>query len=107
MRWLVWPCHDLRYEPWPLLPRGALRARGGRELGARDALLSHAFRLRGVSRLPYDVAPRVRGALLPCDDALLPSLTSVLLSIDCCESNRVNIRVNVSRKFDKSGLAIT
>jgi len=44
-------------------------------IGARDALPSRVFLLRGALRLPCGVVPRVRDALLPCDDALLPSLT--------------------------------
>jgi hypothetical protein len=74
-RWLVWPSRGLRHAPWPLPQHSALRVRGDRELGARDALPSRVFLLHGALRLPCDVVPRVRDVLLPCDDGLLPFLT--------------------------------
>jgi hypothetical protein len=52
-----------------------LRVRDDRGLGARDALPSQVFLLRGALRLLCDVVPRVRGVLLPCCGALLLSLT--------------------------------
>lgn len=74
-RGLGWPCRDLGDAPWPLPPRGALHVRGERGPNVRDVLPFRVCLLRGALRLPYGVVPRVRDALLPCDDALLPALT--------------------------------
>jgi hypothetical protein len=41
-------CHNLGDVPWPLPQRSALRVRGERGLGARDALPSRACLLRGA-----------------------------------------------------------
>lgn len=60
---------------WLLPPRGALRVRGDRELGERDALPSRVCPLRGAWRLPYGIVPRAHDAMLHCDDALPPSWT--------------------------------
>jgi hypothetical protein len=70
-----WSSRDLRCAPSLLPQRGALHVRGDRELGARGELPFRVCLLRGASRLPCGVGPRVRDALLPCDDVLLPALT--------------------------------
>ncbi len=75
MRGPVLPCRDLRYAPWPLPQRGAWRVRGDPGQGVRDALPSRVFLLHDALRLPCGVVPRVRDALLPYGDALLPFLT--------------------------------
>ena len=74
-RGLRWLCRDLRYGPWLLPQRGAMRVHGDRGLGAHDAPPFRIFLLHGALRLPCGAAPRVRDALLLYDGALLPSLT--------------------------------
>lgn len=69
------PFRVLRYAPSLLPPRGALLVFDDRALGARGELRFRVCLLRGVSRLPCGVVLRVRDALPPCDDALLPALT--------------------------------
>ena len=78
----AWPCRGLRYAPWLLPPRGALRVRGDRGLSARDALRFRVFLPRDASRPPCGAVPRVRDALLPYYDAPLPSSTWYYLALD-------------------------
>ncbi len=97
MRLLVCPCrHSLRHVPSLLPQRAAWRARDNHGPGARDALLSRVVLLRGALRLPYGVVPRVHGAQLPCDDALLLSLTS-FPPAGCRESHRVKSSVTLGQ----------
>ena len=65
----------VRRGPWLLPRRDALHVDGGHGPCARDVLLSRAFRLHGGWRLLCGDEPRVRDALLPYDDALLPAWT--------------------------------
>jgi hypothetical protein len=74
-RWPPSPFRVLRYAPWLLPQRGALRVRGARVLDVRGVLPFRASPLRGALRLPCGVVPRVRDALLPCDDVLRLALT--------------------------------
>ena len=52
-----------------------MRVHGARGLNVHDVPPSRVFLLHGVSQLPYGAVLRVHDDLLPCDDALLPSLT--------------------------------
>lgn len=70
-----WSSRELRYVTWLLRQRDGSRVAGARGRGARGELPFRGCLLRGALRLPCGVGPRVRDALLPGDDALLPALT--------------------------------